>query len=1379
MHAANLAALDGVVAVADSQHRDRWGVDGYHPREALDGNPGTAWLSDNWEVTHTLALIFPRQVRVREVALRFSYQTTRFRVEGLQDGQWRELKTTTLDAPANNAQFALDGPQVSALRIVQPPEGAVKDRRMGLAEITVEGETVAPAVAVDVAAVQQRVVAELRALRLAEDDRRVAPQLAVVMSKPKTAGFMGVINREDLQRGRLNIGTRPWAKRYADRIVKDADWWIAQTDQYVYDLVPPGNPRALCPQFEKGCPIHGGARQSFTATLEKPYVWRCKQGGEEWFDGAVIKNPKTGEDVTIHDDGHGWLSPEGFLNPGRRYFFVAAYRYFLLGKLFAGPYEGDGGSKYRGGTPVVQLALAYAFTGDQKYAHKCAVMLSRLAELYRFYDGGVEGPSQRQDGYIGNTFERFLVQNLILACDLIWDEVGQDAELQKFFAARGGADYNSDGQATAADLTYNLQRNLLGYIYEYLHRCMPYFDGDFLMYEMTALAQVASTLGNEQITREMLESDVGLRVLLTNSWFRDGKFIYDSTGYNLGNAQTPLQIAELMHGFPYEGKPLNLYNAPDYRMSMLFDFIENVDCDGRVPQIGDVGGSRSRNLRETPAYSGYDERALLRLPSRREHYLSKLLVAGGGDIESLRESGADYWLVFHAEAPIAKRSAAELKLDVPQSHIFDDGGIAILRAGSSATTRLHVPITFSKGQYAHGHPDKLSLNVFRYGWDFSADLGYPTTWTGAKNGGWETHTASHCTVMVDEQGQQGNVIGNLHFFAIEPLCDVVEASAEKAYPQCSLYQRTVGVVRDEQGEPLYVVDFFRVAGGKTRDYHFHSLGKPEDLAIQAARGAGVSPADPAALQWAKQEKGSLAGEDVAPMSKPGYGWMWDVQRAGGEGTIRAQWSPTSGTSQGDRYLLTKQSFRNCVVEFTVTRTGQASGPQERCVFVFATDPMRVSHRRVIMMPAGSFPIGQAVPVKVVVQGGQATMTADGKPAGSVDVAGSPGEEGSVGFLHYYNYAYDYSDFTITPEGGQPIVTDFTRPLSSEFWARNDGTYATANGVLQARDNEPVTCTLYTIGAPGRELIRATAEGYGVQGQAPLEGHVILRDRPADPQAISTFAAVIEPTNRPPVVQRVTELPVAAPNAKPGEITALLVETEGANGQLRRDVIISSAGPDEFAERRVKLGGKDIIFKGRFAVLRSVGGRLTQAMLAGGGELASELGRLELTGTYYGKVTATNAEKSALAVRTAENSLDPNPSFVGRKLIVRNALFGYVSVYTIEKVERLGEGQYRLVLNMPLVVARGVIKTVDKEQAAFASQTSVMKLRVNAGLFDGKVVRPAPGGKEWRLKSATEQAFVLQDAKGLSEFPAGGSYVVCDVGVGDEVEVVPSGSAGVR
>lgn len=1240
--AANLAALPGVVAVAESQHRDRWGLDSWHPWLACDGNANTSWLSDNWEYTHTFVLIFPWQSTVQQVVINWDggKAPRSFVVRSWQEGHWVNLKTVIPRAGETKSTVALDPVRVIAVAVSQSAGQAnpSTDRRLGIGELQVMGSPGEPQVAVETAVVKTAILTDLARNRQAEANQRVAPQLAVVMQKPKIMGFLGLINREDLARGRENIATRPWARRYSEGVVKDANWWVGQSDEYLYSLIPVGNPRAISPSFEKGCPIHGGARKTYTATMEKPYRWKCSRGGEEWYDGAVVKNPNTGKDVIVHDDGNGWLAPEGFPNAGRRYYFMAAYRYYLLGKMLGTPYEGDGGSKYQGGTPVLQLSLAYAMTGKAKYSHKAAVILNRLAEVYRFFDGSVEGPSQRQDGYIGQTFERFLVQDLILCCDLIWDEVGRDVELQRFFAAKGSADYNGDGKVDGTDFTYNLQRNLLGYVYEYLHRLMPYFDGDFIMYEMTALSALTACLNSPDLAEEVLHSDVSLRVMLTNEWFRDGKFIYDSTGYNLGNAKTPLQIAEWLHGFhvssgkdvlprlggdksvmleahlTIEGetgrweKPLDLYNDPDYNMGMLFDFIRNVDCDGRVPQIGDVGGARISILNTAPPYSTVDERGLLRLPKEREYYRQRLLAASHGDLESFREGRADYWLVFHAGSPEALKRGM-VTAPVPTSHIFDDGGIAILRAGGKADSRVHVPFTFSKGSYAHGHRDKLAINLFRYGWDFSADLGYPTTWTDIKNKGWETNTASHCTVMVDERGQQGNAIGNLHYFAIEKPCDVAEASAEAVYPQCSLYRRTVALVRDEEGEPLYVADIFRVTGGQTRDYLFHSLGKPENMSLTI---------DGAAPMWNKQAKGSLAGEDVAPMSKGGYGFLWDVHRTKGEGLIRATWQPTTGKTQ---FVLTM------------------------------------------------------------------------------------------------------------------------------------------------------------LGAPGREAIRATAEGYGVRGSAPLEGHLIVRDRTIDAKAQSTFITILEATNQSPRVRKVEAVEVSSGGDRPsgpGEIAAFVVETEDRDGKVRRDLIISNRSAEDWKGRCLKFGGKDLYFKGRFALLREQDGKLVAGMLVGGRELACEGKRLELPGTFHGHIMSSNAEENAITVKVDKGSRVPTKDFVGRKLIVRNPLYGYVSVYTVEQVEALKGGLYRFLLNLPLVVARGVIGKVDAATNAFASRTPVMKLRVNPGLFDGKMVRNSATGREWRLKTAAEGTFRPQDAKALAEFPAGGSYVVFDLGVGDTVEVVFSG-----
>ncbi len=229
--------------------------------------------------------------------------------------------------------------------------------------------------------------------------------------------------------------------------------------------------------------------------------------------------------------------------------------------------------------------------------------------------------------------------------------------------------------------------------------------------------------------------------------------------------------------------------------------------------------------------------------------------------------------------------------------------------------------------------------------------------------------------MLKERGQTGNVTGKLSYFATQPPCDAVEASCEAAYPGTSLYRRTLALIRDPNGEPLYLADIFRVAGAKTRDYLFHSLASPEDLAVNLAE-----PAD-----WTHQPEGCLLGEEVPPMTRAGYGFLFDLHRAHTDGGLKASWEFRKGVSQPDRYLLTRRQFTNCDVRFTMTRTGKARGDRERAVFVFATQPSTVQSRRVIMLPATSLPIGKPVQVEVKVRGGQATMTVDGQPSGQVDV----------------------------------------------------------------------------------------------------------------------------------------------------------------------------------------------------------------------------------------------------------------------------------------------------------------------------------------------------------------------------------------------------------
>ncbi|MFH1918427.1 MAG: hypothetical protein ABIP48_00875, partial [Planctomycetota bacterium] len=531
--------------------------------------------------------------------------------------------------------------------------------------------------------------------------------------------------------------------------------------------------------------------------------------------------------------------------------------------------------------------------------------------------------------------------------------------------------------------------------------------------------------------------------------------------------------------------------------------------------------------------------------------------------------------------------------------------------------------------------------------------------------------------------------------------------------------------------------------------------------------------------WTKQPKGSLAGEDVAPMTRGGYGFLFDVERAQTDGPVTATWRLPAGTSQGDRYLLTREPFKDFAAEFTVVRTGKASGDRERALFAFSVDPDNVGNRRVAWIDAGgNLPVGQPVRVRIEVEGGQTSVSFDGVPSSrGVDTAGTPQESGAVGFLHYYNYAYEYRDLVLSPKGGDPIRVDLSTDLDRQLWGRIDDTYRVAGGALCACDYESLALRLHALGRPGREVIRAKAEGYGVRGRSPYEGHLVLRDRTQDEATTTAFAAVIEAERFDLPVTSVAPMTITEPPLGPneaGNVVAFRVTTSRPQSGERTDYFLSSLDPA--AAVVAEVDGVRVTLNGRFGLVTTRGGRVTSLNLVGGGSLTCGEKRLDLPPDFRGEVAKSEPDSSSLLIRVNPGGPSPSPELVGRHLLMTRPDYVCPSVYEITEVEPAGEALWRFRLNMPLAVARGVVKSVDAESGAFATRTPVMKLRVNPGLFNGKPVQSASSGPEHRLKTATEGAFVLSDPGVLSDFSAGGEYIVYDVGAGDRAEVVSFSSA---
>jgi hypothetical protein len=741
----------------------------------------------------------------------------------------------------------------------------------------------------------------------------------------KREGGTGAVGSAERARAARNRTSSDWARGVADRILKDAEWWLDKDDDFIYGMIPVENPRAISPSYERGCPIHGGGRRCMQTNTAMPYRWQCVIGGEWWYNGAQVQNPTTGEPVEVRDDGDGWIAPEGFANPGTVYYFQAGWRYYVLSKLFFHPYEPtiDSPDAYTGRNAITQLSLAYALTGDRRFAHRAGILLNRLAEVYRSYNGTVDEQRPLTRGYLVQvSWEENPIHDCVAAYDLVMDAILEDESLLAFFRRKGSCDYNGDGRVDREDLRHNIQHNLFGYMYEWLHRAMAIQKGDYVVREGLVLWALGHVFGNEPLVEEAVNGPYGLSVNLTNNTFRDGKWWYDSPGYAVGSVTQPvLQRLLSMKG-------TDLFEDPRLRIRQLIDFCVRIDCDGRLPGIGDTGGADSRTKVLHPnAMCRIEELAAIHTGDSR--YTERLAAVADGDADGLRSRYAGPDLLFHAD-PLPERGGDA----TPESALFHDSGFAILRTGRSIDTRKHVVLNYGKGNAGHGHKDKLAINLIAFGYDLAADLGYPTTFTHKKVTGWETHTMSHATVCVDGRAQQF-ATGSLAFYGRTHGTQAVCATGERAYPEVTdLYRRTVCLV-DVSEDEAYVLDVFEAAGGGQHDYVFRSLSGED--------GSGLEMAFEGEVETDTQARGTLAGPDVGFGEAPGAGYIKDVTRTrtarGWRTTWRVGneddtgirlWMPGADgrqvyTGKGEGYGFYGQSpWDACVVARSLPRDGQGS-----------------------------------------------------------------------------------------------------------------------------------------------------------------------------------------------------------------------------------------------------------------------------------------------------------------------------------------------------------------------------------------------------------------------------------------------------------------------
>ena len=330
-------------------------------------------------------------------------------------------------------------------------------------------------------------------------------------------------------------------------------------------------------------------------------------------------------------------------------------------------------------------------------------------------------------------------------------------------------------------------------------------------------------------------------------------------------------LADALANYPDPTK--NLYQNPKY-ISMFSFFAPTVFCRRTLAQIGDAGTVADTNM-------GFSTDTLMQaFINTGETELAQLIYFANGN--STADLHAD---IFTPQADKIQDKIQQVidthgEYDFDQSRLMAGYGFAALRGGSlygsetnPTDTQRDFWLYFGQGTN-HGHGDTLNLGIHAYGLDMAPDFGYPGVADGSRYYyNWGHGTIAHNTVLVNDKKQDWmnpNKTGDVRHFDDAGRVKVIDVdSPDSYYSLTSIYRRTVVMV-EANDEVSYGIDFFRIRGGDSHLYAFHSLS---DEISQVTN-----------LEFVPQTMGTYAGVDVpygsvSQLYTNGFDYLTNVRRA--------------------------------------------------------------------------------------------------------------------------------------------------------------------------------------------------------------------------------------------------------------------------------------------------------------------------------------------------------------------------------------------------------------------------------------------------------------------------------------------------------------------
>ncbi len=682
-------------------------------------------------------------------------------------------------------------------------------------------------------------------------------------------------------KAKVNAERYPWAAEIQKHIIESAEPWMEFSDDELWDLMFGSTIRRSWMVWSNGhCPVCKNPVPMYNwkmDALKNPWKVSCPHCGEVFpknnfhkfyrsgLDEHAIFAPELADRTLLfnveHPDpedplhGFGVDDGEGYVEGDNRWRFIGAY-------LIYGQWK----QAVLGG--IRNLAAAYVVTGDGAYAHKAAVLLDRVADLYPTFDFKEQGVMYEGPGYAGyvSTWHDACeeTREMALAYDQIFDALERDSELVDFLARKAEQYKLSNPKTSFEDVRRNIEDRILRDAIENRWKIRSNYPRTDIA--IAVMKTVLSWPDNRDEVYAMIDDIIKKFTAVDGVTGEKGLAGYSAFATQ-GLAVMLGQYARLNPNFLGEVFDRNPQLHQTYRFH-----IDTWCLQKYYPLSGDTGsfarsidsyvGVRfSKNPGLNP--SMYTLLWQLYELTGDEAFVQVLYRANGGSVDDLPHD-------LSADDPDAfQKAVSDVIADkgsVPRVGSVNKQAwhLAILRAGEGDDARaLWLDYDAWGG---HGHADGMNLGLFAKGLDLMPDFGYPPVqyggW-GAPRAVWYTMSAAHNTVVVDGQNQPESS-GETTLWADGGEFRAIRASAPDMIGG-KQFERTVSTV-DISDRDFYIVDVFRVIGGSDHAKFMHS-----HFGEITAEGLSLEPTDDYGYDT------QMRRFCVDPAPQPGWSVDWKIE----------------------------------------------------------------------------------------------------------------------------------------------------------------------------------------------------------------------------------------------------------------------------------------------------------------------------------------------------------------------------------------------------------------------------------------------------------------------------------------------------------------------